>query len=204
MTSAAAVVRVMLAKIVAAFAGGAVIGAAAAVATVAGVLSAKGPVLLSGAHFARYAAGSVLGAALLAAIGCVVGTLVRSQVGAVIVVFVWCLAIEQILAGVSRSVARFLPLLGATTMAGGDSRAGRDGRAAGRHHAGTGCRRRAHSKPRYLITAVVHQSGLTEPPLVRTVPRSGRGGWPRPPRRHRPHVNSPPGDLAHPARIWHV
>jgi ABC-2 type transport system permease protein len=117
-------VRVMLAKIVAAFAGGAVIGAAAAaVATAAGILSAKGPVLLSAADFVRYAAGSVLGAALLAVIGSVVGTLVRSQVGAVIAVFVWCLAIEQILAGVSRSAARFLPLVGATTMAGGDSRA---------------------------------------------------------------------------------
>jgi ABC-2 type transport system permease protein len=117
-------VRVMLAKIVAALAGGAVIGAAAAaVATVAGTLSAKGPVLLSAGDFVRYAAGSVLGAALLAAIGCVAGTLIRSQVGAVITVFVWCLAIEQILAGVSRSAARFLPLLGAITMAGGDDRA---------------------------------------------------------------------------------
>ncbi len=117
-------VRVMVAKVVAAFAGGAVIGAAAAaVATGAGTLSAKGPVLLSGADFVRYAAGSVLGAALLAAIGCVAGTMIRNQVGAVIAVFVWCLAIEQIVAGLSRPAARFLPLLGAATMAGADSRA---------------------------------------------------------------------------------
>jgi ABC-2 type transport system permease protein len=164
-------VRVMLAKIVAALAGGAVIGAAAAaVATVAGTLSAKGPVLLSAGDFVRYAAGSVLGAALLAAIGCVAGTLIRSQVGAVITVFVWCLAIEQILAGVSRSAA--VPAAARRDHDGRRRRpgrhaaaaerhpsaaAGRDGRPAGRRHAGAGRRRRAHGKPRYLITTVVRR-----------------------------------------------
>jgi ABC-2 type transport system permease protein len=117
-------VRVMLAKVVAAGIGGAVTGAAAAaVATGVGLLSAKGPVLLTGADFVRYAAGAVVGAALLAGIGCVAGSLIRGQVGAVIAVFIWCLAVEQILGGLSKSAARFLPLLGASTMAGADSRA---------------------------------------------------------------------------------
>jgi hypothetical protein len=46
-----------------------------------------------------------------------------AQIGAIVTVFVWCLAVEQILAGVSTSAARLLPLLGAMTMAGADSRA---------------------------------------------------------------------------------
>jgi len=120
-------VRVLAAKVVAALAGGAVFGAAgAAVASLAGgmAISAQGdPLALSGADFARYAAGAVLGAALLAAIGCVVGTLIRSQIAAVITVFVWCLAIEQLVGGLSQSVARFLPLTGAATMAGASGRA---------------------------------------------------------------------------------
>jgi hypothetical protein len=37
---------------------------------------------------------------------------------------VWCLVGEQILAGVSTSAARFMPLLGAMTIAGADRRAG--------------------------------------------------------------------------------
>lgn len=120
-------VRVMLAKIVAALAGGALFGAvAAAIATMVGrmAVAVKGDtVVLSGGDYARYAAGAVLGAALLAAIGCVAGALIRSQVGAVIAVFVWSLAIERILAGLSKSIGRFLPLTGAATMAGANSRA---------------------------------------------------------------------------------
>ncbi len=120
-------VRVMIAKIIAAFAGGAVFGAvAAAIATAAGTMTARAKgdaIVLSGGDFVRYAAGSVLAAGLLAALGCVVGSLIRGQIGAVIAVFIWCLAIEQVLAGVSKPVARFLPLLGASTMAGADSRA---------------------------------------------------------------------------------
>lgn len=120
-------IRVMLAKIVAAIVGGAVFGIVAAdIATMAGrmTVSMKGDVIvLSGGDIARYAAGAVLGSALLAAIGCVLGSLIRSQVAAVIAVFVWCLAVEQILGGLSASAARFLPLTGAATMAGADSKA---------------------------------------------------------------------------------
>jgi len=120
-------IRIMLAKVAAALAGGAVFGAVAAViATMAGRMAAsmKGDTtVLSGSDIARYTAGAVLGAALLAAIGCVAGSLIRSQIAAVIAVFVWCLAIEQVLAGLSTSAARFLPLMGAATMAGADSKA---------------------------------------------------------------------------------
>lgn len=116
--------RVLLAKIVAAFAGGAVIGAVAAlIATGVGLMTAKGQVHVAAGSLAGYAAGAVLGAGLLAAIGSVAGTLIRGQVGAVIAVFIWCLAIEQIVAAAARPAARFLPLTGASTMAGADSRA---------------------------------------------------------------------------------
>lgn len=121
-------VQVMAAKTIAAIAAGAVFGAvAAAVATGMGLMSASGKgyhIPLSGGDLARYAAGAVLGAALLAGLGAVVGSLISGQIGAIVTVFVWCLAIEQILAGVSTSAARFLPLLGAMTMAGAGSRAG--------------------------------------------------------------------------------
>jgi ABC-2 type transport system permease protein len=121
-------VRVMAAKTTAATAAGAVFGAVAvAVATGVGLMAASGKgyrIALSGGDLVRYAAGAVLGAALLAGLGAVVGSLVSGQIGAIVTVFVWCLAVEQILAGVSASAARFLPLLGATTMAGADSRAG--------------------------------------------------------------------------------
>lgn len=121
-------VRVMAAKTIAAIMAGAVFGAvAAAIATGMGLMSASGKgyqIALNGGDFARYAAGAVLGAALLAGLGAVVGSLISGQIGAIVAVFVWCLAVEQILAGVSTSAARFLPLLGAMTMAGADSRAG--------------------------------------------------------------------------------
>lgn len=121
-------VRVMVAKTAAAITAGAVFGAVAAgVATGMGLMAASGKgyqIALGGGQLARYTAGAVLGAALLAGLGAVIGSLISSQVGAIVTVFIWCLAVEQILADVSRSAARFLPLLGATTMAGADSRAG--------------------------------------------------------------------------------
>jgi ABC-2 type transport system permease protein len=121
-------VQVMTAKTIAAIAAGAVLGAvAAAIAIGMGLMAASGKgyhIALTGGDFARYAGGAVLGAALLAGLGAVVGSLISGQIGAIVSVFVWCLAIEQILAGVSTSAARFLPLLGAMTMAGADSRAG--------------------------------------------------------------------------------
>lgn len=107
-------------------AAGAVFGAvAAAIATGAGLMSASGKgyhISLNGAEFARYGGGAVLGAALLAGLGVVVGSLISAQIGAIVTVFVWGLAVEQILAGVSASAARFLPLIGAMTMAGADHR----------------------------------------------------------------------------------
>ena len=121
-------VRVMAAKTIAACLAGAAFGAvAAAVATGMGLMAASGKgyhIALAGGDFARYAAGAVLGAALLAAVGAVIGSLISGQIGAIVTVFVWCLAVEQILAGLSTSAARFLPLIGAMTMAGADSRAG--------------------------------------------------------------------------------
>lgn len=114
--------RVLAAKTVTAGIGGLVFGAAAvAVTTTVGLAftAAKGlPVALSAATMARYGAGAILAAGLLAAAGAGLGSLIRSQVGAIIAVFAWCFGIEQILGGMSHRIARYLPFTAAASMAG--------------------------------------------------------------------------------------
>jgi ABC-2 type transport system permease protein len=70
---------------------------------------------------ARYAAGAVIGAGLLAAVGAGLGSLIRSQLAAIIAIFAMAFGIEQIVGGVSRSVAVYMPFVSASTMAGGSS-----------------------------------------------------------------------------------
>ncbi len=53
---------------------------------------------------ARFAAGTVLGSGLLAAVGVGVGSLLRGQVAAVIAVFVWGFGIEQIVGGLANQI----------------------------------------------------------------------------------------------------
>lgn len=114
--------RVLAAKTVTAGFGGLVFGlAGTAVTTASGLAFAavKGvPPALGDATIARYSAGAILAAGLLAAAGAGLGSLIRSQVGAIIAVFAWCFGIEQVLGGVSHRVAPFLPFTAAASMAG--------------------------------------------------------------------------------------
>ena len=114
--------RVLAAKAAAGAAAGAAFGLLAALATTAIGL---GFIVGRGAHveigvgaLVGHAAGAALGAALLAAIGVAVGTLVRSQLAAVIGVFVWCLVLESIVGGLVNAVRPYLPYTAATTLGG--------------------------------------------------------------------------------------
>jgi hypothetical protein len=95
----------------------------AAVSTIIGLLfvSAGGhPLLLSGATIVRYIAGAAIGSALLSSAGVALGSLIRSQVGAIITLFVWGFIIEQTIGGVFSSAQRFLPFSAAASMAGSE------------------------------------------------------------------------------------
>lgn len=59
-----------------------------------------------------------MAAALLAAIGVALGSLVRSQLAAVIGVFVWALVIESIVGGLFNAAQPYLPYTAATALAG--------------------------------------------------------------------------------------
>jgi ABC-2 type transport system permease protein len=115
-------VRVLAAKAIAAAAIGLLFGlAGAAAATGIGLsfISSSGHhVLLSTGTMARYAAGATIGSALLAAAGVAVGSLIRSQVAAIIAIFVWGFVIEQSIGGLYASAQRYLPYTTAGAMAG--------------------------------------------------------------------------------------
>jgi ABC-2 type transport system permease protein len=119
--------RVLAAKLVAGAVGGATCGfLAATLATgvaLASVAARGYRVALPAGTIAGYAAGAVLAAALMAAVGVGIGSLVRSQIGAIIAVFAWGLGIEQIVGGLSRSVAAYLPVTAAGTLAGATNEA---------------------------------------------------------------------------------
>jgi ABC-2 type transport system permease protein len=114
--------RVLAAKMAAGALGGAVFGLAGyAVACAVGLsftASHGYPVAIGGATFAGWGAGHVVGGALLAAIGVVVGSLVRSQIAGVIGVFVWSIIIESLVGGLFQAVRSYLPYTAATTLAG--------------------------------------------------------------------------------------
>ncbi|HVA09703.1 MAG TPA: hypothetical protein VNG12_23510 [Acidimicrobiales bacterium] len=114
--------RVLAAKAIAASVMGLLFGlTGAAVSTAVGLgfTSAGGHhVLLSADTIARYAAGATVGSAILAAAGVAVGSLIRSQVGAIITVFVWGFVIEQTIGSVYNSAQPYLPYTAAAAMAG--------------------------------------------------------------------------------------
>jgi ABC-2 type transport system permease protein len=94
-------------------------GAAVSTAIGLGFTSAGGHhLLLSAGTIGRYAAGATVGSALLAAAGVALGSLIRSQVGAIITVFVWGFVIEQTIGGVYNSAQPYLPYTAAAAMAG--------------------------------------------------------------------------------------
>lgn len=119
--------RVLVAKTVAGAIGGAVIGAVAALAATGAALAAtvaKGyEVTLSAGTALSYGGGAILSAALLAALGVGIGTLVRNQIGAIIGVFGWALAVEQLLGGLSSKISPYLPITLASTIGGATTRA---------------------------------------------------------------------------------
>lgn len=114
--------RVLAAKAVAGAIGGAIFGFAGwiiASGVGLGFVSADGyHVPISDATMARYAAGHILAGALMAAIGVGIGSLIRSQLAAVIGVFVWSIVIESIIGGLYKSVQPYLPYTAATTLSG--------------------------------------------------------------------------------------
>ncbi len=114
--------RVLIAKVVTATLAGLLFGLISAGLTTAIVLafvSAKGyAVALSTATIVRFATGAIVGAGLLAALGVGVGSLLRSQLAAIVTVFAWGFVLEQILGGLYGSVQPYLPFTAAGALAG--------------------------------------------------------------------------------------
>lgn len=114
--------RVLAAKAIAVACGGAAFGLAGGViATGIGLIYVAARsfhLALGAATLTRYAVGYVVAAALLAVIGCGVGSIIRSQVAAITVVFVWAMIIESVLGGQFHAVRAYLPYAAATTLAG--------------------------------------------------------------------------------------
>ena len=114
--------RVLAAKCAAAACAGAIFGFAGwLIATGVGlgfVASHGYAEAISVATMARYAAGHILAGALLAAIGAGVGSLVRSQLAAVVGILVWEIVVESIVGNLFNVVQPYLPYTAATTLAG--------------------------------------------------------------------------------------
>jgi ABC-2 type transport system permease protein len=81
-------------------------------------------VTLGAGTLVAHVAGAGLGAALLAAIGVAIGSLIRAQVPDIIGMLVWCLVIESILGGSFTSIRPYLPYTMATTLGGAKLGAG--------------------------------------------------------------------------------
>jgi ABC-2 type transport system permease protein len=114
--------RVLAAKAVAGTVAGAVFGLVGyliAAGVGLGFVAARGyQVPVGDATLARFGIGHVVAAALLAAIGVALGSLIRSQLAVVIGVLVWAVVIESLLGGLFNSVQPYLPYTAATTLAG--------------------------------------------------------------------------------------
>jgi ABC-type transport system involved in multi-copper enzyme maturation permease subunit len=114
--------RVLAAKSMAAACAGAVFGFAGwliATGVGLGFVASNGyPEPIGVATMARYAVGHLLAGALLAAIGTALGSLVRSQLAAVIGVFVWAIVIESIVGDLFNAIQPYLPYTAATALAG--------------------------------------------------------------------------------------
>jgi ABC-2 type transport system permease protein len=114
--------RVLAAKMVAAAVGGSIFGAAvylAAAGVGLGFVAAHGyPVTIGAATLVRYGLGHLVAGALLGCIGAVLGSLVRSQIAAVIGVFVWSIIFESLIGGLFTSIRPYLPYTAATTLGG--------------------------------------------------------------------------------------
>ena len=115
--------RVMAAKAVAALVGGGLIGAAAAATalTISLVTVAADHYHLSLSTWSLSGFGlrAVIGSALLGAAGVGIGSLMRNQVAAVVLIFAWGLAIEETLgAALTSTIGPYLPYTAAAMAAG--------------------------------------------------------------------------------------
>jgi ABC-2 type transport system permease protein len=115
-------VHVLIAKVIAATAGGLAFGlTGAVVATGTGLAfaAAKGyHVTQPASHIVGFGLGAVLAGGLLAAVGASLGSLVRSQLAVTVAIVVWGIGIETLLGGVSPSLLPYLPFTAAGTMGG--------------------------------------------------------------------------------------
>ncbi len=120
--------RVLAGKAIAAALAGLVYGILAGVAATGTALvyvsSHHDHVALSAATLIAHVAGAGLGAALLAALGVAVGSLIRAQVPSIVGVLVWCLVVESILGGAIKAIRPYLPYTVATTLGGAKLGAG--------------------------------------------------------------------------------
>jgi ABC-2 type transport system permease protein len=114
--------RVLAAKMAAGMVVGAVFGLAGyliALGVAVGFAGSRGyHVPVGDATLARFGIGHVVAAALLAAIGVALGSLIRSQLAGIIGVFVWTIVIESLLGNLFNAVQPYLPYTAATTLGG--------------------------------------------------------------------------------------
>ena len=113
---------VLAAKTVAGAAGGAVFGLVVYLAAtgvgLGFVAGHRYPVSIGAVTVVRFALGHLVGGALMGGLGAVLGSLVRSQLAAVIGVFVWSIILESLIGGLFTSVRPYLPYTAATSLAG--------------------------------------------------------------------------------------
>jgi ABC-2 type transport system permease protein len=114
--------RVLAAKMAAGALGGAVFGFAGYVVTlVTGLAFTAGHgyrLVIGPGSLAGWGAGHLAGGAVLAVLGVVVGSLVRSQLAGIIGVFVWTLIIESLIGGLFSATRPYLPYTAATALGG--------------------------------------------------------------------------------------
>jgi ABC-2 type transport system permease protein len=114
--------RVLAAKLAAGTVAGAVFGLVGYLITLGvglGFVAARGyQVPVGDATLARFGIGHVVAAALLAAIGVALGSLIRSQLAVVTGVFVWAIVIESLLGDQFNAVQPYLPYTAATALGG--------------------------------------------------------------------------------------
>jgi ABC-2 type transport system permease protein len=114
--------RVLVAKATTAAAVGWIFGALATGVTAGvgvGFLAEQGaPVPITAGEIGRHAAGAALASSLLAVAGVAIGSLVRSQVSAIVGLFVWAFLVETLLGGIIDAVAPWLPYTAAASLAG--------------------------------------------------------------------------------------
>ena len=68
----------------------------------------------------KYVGGMVLRSGLVVAGGVALGSLIRSQLAAIITVLAWGIVVEQLIGGLFSSITRYLPFRAATSMAGAE------------------------------------------------------------------------------------